>query len=125
MALLIHPAHRKFIKLLRSYADRDTIINITDQDKDRLSDLIRRTDNALERHKSAYKLILEILNRNTPSEEGFPFTHHIVDIIERTLAKCEFRQPYTTILGAVVIPFLQFLNKKLNKSWLGIQSFNK
>lgn len=116
MALLIHPAHRKFIKILRSYADRNTIINITDQDKERLSDLIRRTDNALERHKSVYKLILEILNRNTPPEEGYPFTHDMVDIIERTIAKGEFRQPYKTFLGAVIIPFLQFLKKKGNKS---------
>lgn len=115
MALLIHPAHRKFIKLLRSYADRNTIINITDQDKERLSDLIRRTDNALERHKSVYKLIFEILNRNIPPEEGYPFTHNMVDKIEQTLSRGEFRQPYITFIGAVVIPVLTFLLKKLKK----------
>lgn len=33
MAILFHPTHRKFIKLLRTYADKGTIINITDFEK--------------------------------------------------------------------------------------------
>lgn len=96
MAILFHPTHRKFIKLLRTYADKGTIINITDFDKKRIHELFIRTNNALERHKSIYKIALEILNRNTPAEEGYPFTHEMVDTIEEQLASAERRKSCNT-----------------------------
>lgn len=112
MAILFHPAHKKFIKLLRSHADKGTIINITEYDKERLSILLHRTDNALERHKSIYKLVLEILNRNTPPEEGYPFTHEMVDTIEMAFVKAERSKPCNTFLGATIVPLLQNLLKR-------------
>lgn len=112
MSILFHSAHRKFIKLLRTHADRGTIINITDFDKKRIHELFIRTNNALERHKSIYKTLLVVLNRNTPAEEGYPFTHEMVDTIEEQLVSTERRKPCNTFRGVVIMPLLQFLIKK-------------
>lgn len=113
MAILFHPAHRKFIRLLRSYADRGTIINITDQDKERYLELFHRTSIALERHKAVYKLVLEILNRNTPSEKGYPFTQEMVDNIEQMLIRAERRKPCNTFRGVVIMPLLQHIIRSM------------
>lgn len=115
MAILFHPTHRKFIKLLRLYADRGTIVNITNLDQEKFSDLLHRTNNSLRRHKAIYKLLLEILSRNTPPEEGHPFTHEMVDTIERSLAHAERSKPCATFRGAAIKPFLQFLLRRLKK----------
>lgn len=114
MAVLFHPTHRKYIKLLRSYADRGAIINITDRDKEHIFNLFYQTNKAIERHKAIYKRLLVILNRNTPLEEGEPFTHEMVDIIENTFAHMEHRRPCNTFLAVAVLPLLQFLLRKLN-----------
>ena len=113
MAILFHPTHRKFIKLLRSYADRGTIINITDQDQERFSDLLSRSGNALKRHKAAYKLVIEILNRSTPVEKGYPFTQEMVDKIEQMLICAERRKPCNTFRGVVIMPLLRYLIRRL------------
>lgn len=112
MAILFHPTHRKFIQLLRTHADRGTIIKYTDLDKKRVRELFFRTNNALERHKSIYKIALEILNRNTPVEEGCALTHDMVDIIEKHLVQAERRKPCNTFQGVVIMPLLQILIKK-------------
>lgn len=114
MAVLFHPAHRKFIKLLRSYADRGVIINITDRDKEYIFNLFHRTNKALDRQKAIYKRLLVILSRNIPLEEGEPFTHEMVDIIENTFAHMERRRPCNTFRAVAVLPLLQFLLRKLN-----------
>lgn len=113
MAILFHPAHKKFIKLLRSYADRDTIINITEQDQERYLGLFHRTNISLERHKAVYKLVLEILNRNTPVEEGYPFTHEMVDKIEQMLIRAERRKPCNTFRGVVIMPLLRHIIRRM------------
>lgn len=113
MAILFHPAHRKFIKILHSYADRGTIIYITDQDQKRYSELFHRTSIALERHKAVYKLILEILNRNTPVEEGYPFTHEMVDSIEQMLIRAERRKPCNTFREVVIVPLLRHIIRRI------------
>lgn len=63
-------------------------------------------------HKSIYKIALEILNRNTPAEEGYPFTHEMVDTIEEQLASAERRKPCNTFRGVIIMPLLQILIKK-------------
>lgn len=113
MAILLHPAHRKFIKLLRSYADRGIIINVTDQDQKRYLELFHRTSVALERHKTIYKLILEILNRNTPVEEGYIFTQEMVDNIELMLIRAECRKPCNTFRGGVIMPLLRHIIRRM------------
>lgn len=116
MAILFHPAHRKFIKLLRMYADRGTCIKVTDLDKERINELFLRTSKAYERHMSLYKVALEILNRNTSAEEGYAFTQEMVDAIEKNLVQAERRKPCSTFQGVVIMPLLQFLIKKIDRS---------
>lgn len=115
MAILFHPTHRKFIKLLRTYADRGTIINITDIDKERLTELFHRTNDSLARHKSIYKVTLEIFKRNTSAEEGYAFTHEMVDTIEKNFVQAERRKPCYTFQGVIILPLLRFLIKRCDK----------
>lgn len=115
MAILFHPTHRKFIKLLRSYADREIIINITDYDRERYSELLKRTNNPLERHKIIYLLILEILNRPTSPDEGCLFTHEVVNYIEQSFVRAERRKPCVTFQMVVIMPLLQSLIRKFGK----------
>lgn len=51
MVLLLHPTHRKLIRLLRLYGYRSAAINITDVDRERFFELVNRTSNALEWHR--------------------------------------------------------------------------
>lgn len=115
MALLFHPSHRKFIRLLRSYADRGTYFCITDLDREKLVEIFHRTNDAVERHKSIYMLLLKILNRHTSPEEGYLFTHKNVDDIEQTFARLERRRPCITFRGVIIIPLLRFLLRRLKK----------
>lgn len=109
MVLLLHPTHRKFIRLLRSYADRGATFNITDLDRERFGELFNRTSNAIERHKSIYKLIIEILNRNTSSEDDVLFTQEFVDFIEQHFARAERRKPCNTLCGIAIHALVQLL----------------
>lgn len=113
MPFLFHPAHRKFIKTLRSYADRGVIISITAQDKERYYEIFHRTDTAIERHKVAYKILLEILNRDTPKEEGSPLTHKMVDSIEEFISHLERRNPCQTFSGVIIMPLLRYFIRRL------------
>lgn len=113
MALLFHPSHRKFIKLLRSYADRGTYFCITDLDREKLVEIFHRTNDAVERHKSIYMLLLKILNRHTSPEEGHLFTHEIVDNIEKFFARIERKRPCFTFREVVIGSFLRFLLRRL------------
>lgn len=115
MAILFYLAHKKFVKILRSYADRGTIINITEHDRERLSLLLHRTDNALERHKCIYRVAFEILNRNSPSKEGYTFTHEMVDTIEIAFVKAERSKPCDTFREIAIVPLLKILLKRSGK----------
>lgn len=105
-SFLFHPTHRKFIRLLRLHADQGTIVNITDKDKKRLSEVFRRTNIAIERHRAIYKLVLEILNRNTSPEDGVPLTHGDVDTVEKQFAQAEHKSPCNTFKGVLIRPIL-------------------
>ena len=100
MPILFHPTHRKFIKLLRSYADKGVNYNVTENDKLRYNQIFERSTKAKDRHQSIYKLILEIINRETPLGEGHPFDHAIVDQIEKFFADVERKNPWATFKGA-------------------------
>lgn len=115
MPILFHPAHRKFIKLLRSYADKGVNYNVTENDKLRYNQIFERSTKAKDRHQSIYKLVLEILNRETPLGEGSPFDHSVVDEIEKSFAKVERKKPLDTFKGAVILPIILFFIKKLEK----------
>lgn len=116
MSFLFHPAHRKFIKLLRSYADKGVKYIITEDDKRRYEQIFERSTQAKDRHQSIYKLVLEIINRETPLDEGSPFNHSVVDQIEKSFAKVERKNPWNTFKGAVILPFILFLLKNQKKS---------
>lgn len=115
MSILFHPAHRKFIKLLRSYADKGVNYIITEDDKRRFEQIFEHSTKAKYRQQAIYKLVLEIINRETPLADGIPFDHSIVDQIEKYFANAERKNPWDTIKGAFILPLIHFLIKKLEK----------
>lgn len=115
MSILFHPAHRKFIKLLRSFADKGVNYNFTEDDERRYKQIFERSTDARDRHRSIYKLALEIIRRETPPDEGRPFDHSLVDQVESFFAKAERKNLWNTFKGAFIIPFILFLLKKLKK----------
>lgn len=115
MSILFHPAHRKFIKLLRFYADKGVNYIFTEDDEHRYKQIFERSTKAKDRHQSIYKLVLEVINRKTPLDEGRPFNHAVVDQIEKSFAKAERKKPWNTFKGVFIIPIILFLLKKQKK----------
>lgn len=115
MSFLFHPAHRKFIKLLRSYADKGVNYIITEDDKRRYEKIFERSTKAKDRHQSIYKFALDIINRETPIDKASPFDHSVVDQIEVLFANVERKNPWKTFKGAFILPIILFLMKKLKK----------
>lgn len=113
MSILFHPTHRKFIKLLRSYADRGVNVDITKDDYSRYKQIFERSNIAVERHRAIYRLMIEILNRQTSLDKGRSFNHKLVDIIENSLAIAERKSPWNTFKGAFLKPVVLFLLKRL------------
>ena len=103
---LIHPVHRRYIKLLRKQVEEGSPILLTQSDLDGFKDLCMRTKQKGKRHRGLYRLTLQAINR--PEEEtrkiggsGSIGTKEI-DFIEKTLASAERRGLYATIMGSVL-----------------------
>lgn len=116
MKILLHPTHRKFIKLLRSYVKRCTIITITDQDFERFMQVIHRTNISMERHRASYKIMLEILNRKPSPENGYLLSNEFVDKIEEFLAEAERRKLCNTIKIIILKPIIRFMKRRLREN---------
>ena len=104
--LLIHPVHRRYIRLLRKQVEKGSPILLTQSDLDGFKDLSQRTKQKGKRHRGLYKLTLEAIYR--PEEDtrkvgvsGFIGTKEI-DFIEKTLASAERRGLYATIMGSIL-----------------------
>ena len=103
---LIHPVHRRYVKLLKKQVENGTPILLTQSDLDGFKELCQKTKQKGKRHRGLYKLTLEAINR--PEEEtrktgvsGFIGTKEI-SFIEKTLASVERRGLYATIMGAIL-----------------------
>lgn len=104
--LLIHPVHRRYIKLLRKQVEKGYPILLTQNDIDGLKDLFHKTKQKGERHRILYRLTLNAINR--PEEEtrkmGISGMLGVKEIgfIEKTLAKAERRGLYASIMGSII-----------------------
>ena len=104
--LLLHPVHRRYIKLLREQVKKGTPILLTQSDIDGFKDLFQRTKQKGERHRVLYKLTLEAINRPEEDTRKIGVSGSIgtkeIDIIEKTLASAERRGLYATIMGSIL-----------------------
>lgn len=120
--ILIHPTHKKFIKLLRDKANAGTPIIITKNDCKDFSELIKSTNARYKRHQGVYKITLRAMNR--PRDEinveeiQTILDNNVIDYIEKIFSRLERKQLCATLKGAYIRPIflalLKLLNKKIN-----------
>lgn len=118
MIILLHPTHRKIVRLLRERVNSGPPVIFIENDKKEFIDLMQRTQIALNRHKGIYRIILRAMNRSTVDCEdkiiygGADF----VDLVERTLCKVEWANPFITVRNIILLPILVKIIKILSKN---------
>ena len=105
MILLLHPTHRKFIRLLRNHTNNGEVIILTQEDKDEWLSFLSRTKNSKKRHQITYRIFLRAINRKRieSTEDVIVINHSSVDYIERALRKVEFKNPFRTIKNIILM----------------------
>jgi hypothetical protein len=119
MIWLIHPSHRKFIKLLRDKLGDDGYVVFTKDDILAYKSLWATTINSSERHMGMYKIIIQAANRQSKDVE----INSIVDLatvneIETELRKIELCNPLMTIVNTIFYFLIQVLSKYERKKHL-------
>ena len=103
---LIHPVHRRYIKLLRNQVKNGSSILLTQSDIDGFKDLCQRTKQKGKRHRGLYKLTLEAIKRAEDDARRIGVSGSIgtieIDLIEKTLASAERRGLFDTIMGTII-----------------------
>lgn len=121
--MLIHPTHRKYIKLLRDRANSGNPVIVTKDDNEAFLKLINRTQQKLERHKGFYRITLRAINREPASITDDEFYGTLdngrIDAIEQLLSRVERRQLSATLKSTFIKPILckliRLINRKSNK----------
>lgn len=113
--LLLHPTHRKLIRLLREQLEQGKPIIVTQNDIAAFMSLIHRTKIALERHKCVYRLLLRAMQRTTPHAEDIVLNSSHMDLIESVLCKAEWGNIFVAIRNIIVRPILCKTIKFLDK----------
>lgn len=99
MILLLHPTHRKFIRLLRDKVSKGDIIFITKEDQSEWQSVFSTSKNSKKRHQATYRILLRAINRVCTEipDSAIVINSSCVDHIERFLRKVELMNPIRTI----------------------------
>ena len=94
MILLLHPTHRKFIKLLRDNVNNGEVIFLTTEDKNEWLPVLNKSKNSTKRHLATYRIFLRAINHvNTEiPNNAIVINSSCVDYIERFLRKVELKK---------------------------------
>lgn len=114
--LLIHPTHRRFIRLLRERVANSPFY-LTREDLNSFRKLIDRTKNSYEIHQGIYRIFIIAINRphsEVPSS-GLMVNSTGVDLIEKQIRAAERKHPGRLLTGLVIIPLLSNIIKWLKK----------
>lgn len=115
--IIIHPTHRKFIKLLRECAEKGKPIALIDEDIEDFKNLVHRTKKRRERHRGIYRIALRAMHRQPTELQGNNYIHHIdceeVDFIEKQFARVERKQLCATLQGAFLLPIMRSIVKRI------------
>ena len=109
MIWLLHPSHRKFIKLLHEKVGANGSIVITKDDFIAMDHLWASTTNSVRRHKGMYKIIIRATNNrieNITREQIWRIFK--VDDIEAKLHKIELNNPCKTIRNTIYYLILKY-----------------
>lgn len=116
---LIHPTHRKLIRLMRNRLKEGHPIVFIQSDFDAFHALSQGTMTMIDRHQKIYRLVLTAVYR--PIEE-LDRTEKVcivgdarVNVIEKCFAKAERKHLGTTILNGYLVPTLQWIVNKIRK----------
>ena len=116
---LILPTHKKFIKLLRDRANSGNPVVMTQKDNEDFQELVRMTKRKGERHRDLYRITLRALNHSKEEieTEGLYaiLDNRAVELIEKTLAKVEWRSLRATLQGSYLVPFLRSFVKRMER----------
>ena len=117
--MLIHPTHRKYIRLLRDRANCGYPIIITKKDREDFLKLVKSTNERYKRHQGIYRITLRAMNRSQ-EDIALDDIHAIldkaqIDIIERTFSRLERKQLCATLQGTYLRPIVLALLKRLKQ----------
>ena len=117
---LLQPTHKKYIKLLRDRVKSGNPVIMTKKDRADFLKLFRTTKQRLPRHQGLYRITLNAIKRSPEdinSEEIFVvLDNRAISVIERTLAKAEWKSLCVTLQSAYLIPLLRALIKRMGRS---------
>ena len=117
--LLIHPAHRKLIRLMRNRLKDGHPIVFIQSDFDAFHAISQGTMTMIDRHQKIYRLILTAIYRPIKeidsTEKVCIVGNAIVNVIEKCFAQAERKHLGTTILSGYLVPTLQWIVNKRRK----------
>lgn len=114
MILLLHPTHRKFVKLLRNKLGVDGVVILLNEDVFAILQLWRRATSSKSRHQGMYKIFIKAANRkwgDIPKDQISKFVK--VDEIASYLREIELKNPTKTLCNTIIVPFINSVIKLL------------
>ena len=118
--IIIHPTHRKFIKILRECAETGKPIALIDEDVEDFKNLIHRTKKRGERHRGIYLIALRAMRRQPTELQDNNSIYYInreaVDFIEKQFARVERKRLCATLQGAYLLPIMRSIIKRIDKN---------
>lgn len=118
--LLIHPAHRKLIRLMRNRLKDGHPIVFKQSDFDVFHAIFQGTMTMIERHQRIYRLILTAVYRPIEeidrTEKVCIVGYTSINDIEKFFAQAERKHLGTTILSGYLVPTLQWIVNKRKKA---------
>lgn len=113
MILLLHPTHRKFIRLLREHVKDGSFFNLTQEDVAEYKMILNTTKNSKKRHQTIYRIFLHAIRRdkgdNTDAE--IIINSESVGCIEKCLRKAELTKPLITLRNILVIALSRLFSR--------------
>ena len=102
MILLLHPTHRKFIKLLRNKVNNGDVIYIRQS-------VFNTSKNSQKRHQETYRIFLRAINRvhTEIPNNAIVINWSLVDHIESILRKVELKNPLRTIRNIILMKIVR------------------
>ena len=107
MILLLHPTHRKFIRLLRDKVSKGDVTFITQEDLSEWKSVFSTSKNSKKGHQATYRILLRAINRICTEipDSAIVINSSCVDYIERFLRKVELKNPIRTINNIIKLRF--------------------
>ena len=105
MILLLHPTHRKFIKLLRNKVNNGDVIYITKEDQSEWQSVFNTSKNSKKRHQETYRAINRV-HTEIPNN-AIVINLSLVDHIESILRKVELKNPLRTIRNIILMKIVR------------------